>query len=89
MAKKVIHARVQQRHDTRAAWESSNPVLLAGELGFVTDDHSLYKLGDGITPWNSLPYRGATGGSTDPELLETYMPMSRDFSDDFNNDFAR
>ena len=29
------------------------------------------------------------GGSIDPELLEGYMPMSRDFSDDFNNDFAR
>lgn len=29
------------------------------------------------------------GGSIDPELLEGYMPLSRDFSDDFNNDFAR
>lgn len=33
---------------------------------------------------------GSSGGtSIDPELLEAYMPMSRDFSDDFNNDFAR
>lgn len=30
-----------------------------------------------------------TGGGVDPELLEGYMPMMRDFSDDFNNDFAR
>lgn len=30
-----------------------------------------------------------TGGSVEPELLEGYMPLSRDFSDDFNNDFAR
>lgn len=29
------------------------------------------------------------GGSIDPELLEACMPLSRDFSDDFNNDFAR
>lgn len=29
------------------------------------------------------------GGSIDPELLEGYIPLSRDFSDDFNNDFAR
>ena len=28
-------------------------------------------------------------GYVDPELLEGLMPMSRDFSDDFNNDFAR
>ena len=25
----------------------------------------------------------------DPELLEGYMPLVRDFSDDFNNDFTR
>ena len=29
------------------------------------------------------------GGSIDPELLEGYMPIMRDFSDDFNNDVAR
>lgn len=35
---------------------------------------------------------GGTGegvGNIDPELLEAYMPLSRDFSDDFNNDFTR
>lgn len=30
-----------------------------------------------------------SGGSIDPELLEDYLPMAREFSDDFNNDFAR
>lgn len=29
------------------------------------------------------------GGSIDPELLEGFVFISRDFSDDFNNDFAR
>ena len=29
------------------------------------------------------------GGSIDPAVLEGYMPMMREFSDDFNNDFAR
>lgn len=28
-----------------------------------------------------------SGGDTDS--LEAYMPISRDFSDDFNNDYAR
>ena len=28
-------------------------------------------------------------GDIDPELLEGYIPLCRDFSDDFNNDFAR
>lgn len=32
---------------------------------------------------------GGSGGSIDPELLERFIPLSRDFSDDFNNDFAR
>lgn len=32
---------------------------------------------------------GGGGGSIDPELLEGYLPMMREFSDDFNNDFTR
>ena len=32
---------------------------------------------------------GGGGGNIDPELLEGFIPLSRDFSDDFNNDFAR
>lgn len=28
-------------------------------------------------------------GDIDPELLEGFIPLSRDFSDDFNNDFTR
>lgn len=34
-----------------------------------------------------LPIGG--GGSIDPELLEGFIPLSRDFSNDFNNDFSR
>ena len=30
-----------------------------------------------------------TGGSIDSELLEGFIPLQRQFSDDFNNDFAR
>lgn len=29
------------------------------------------------------------GSNIDPELLEGFIPFSRDFSEDFNNDFAR
>lgn len=32
---------------------------------------------------------GGSGAEIDPELLEAFIPLSRDFSDDFNNDFAR
>jgi hypothetical protein len=32
---------------------------------------------------------GGGGSNIDPELLEGFIPLSRDFSDDFNNDFTR
>lgn len=53
--------RIQQRRDTKARWEEFNPVLLEGEVGYVTDDPNLYKIGDGINAWNDLPYRGFDG----------------------------
>lgn len=61
MAKKTIKAQMKQRRDTKANWEATNPVLLAGELGIVSDDPNLYKVGDGTTAWNSLPFRGFDG----------------------------
>ena len=61
MAKKIIKARLKQRTDTKANWAAQNPVLLAGELGIVSDDPNLYKVGDGTTAWNGLPFRGFDG----------------------------
>lgn len=61
MAKKIIYAQMMQRRDTAANWAASNPVLLEGELGLVLDQPNSYKVGDGSTPWNSLPLRGFDG----------------------------
>ena len=47
--------RVLQRRDTEARWEAANPVLAEGELGIITDTKG-YKIGDGVTAWNDLPY---------------------------------
>ncbi len=55
MAKKIINAQMKQRRDTKANWAANNPVLLAGELGIVSDDNN-FKIGDGVTPWNALPF---------------------------------
>lgn len=55
--------RVQIRRDTTTNWSSVNPILLDGEMGYDTVLKCL-KIGDGVTPWNSLPYficQGATG----------------------------
>ena len=46
--------RLQQRVDTKAKWEQENPVLLNKEIGYETDGK--YKIGNGITNWNNLPY---------------------------------
>ena len=59
--RKIIKAQMQQRRDTKANWASKNPVLLAGEIGIVSDDPNLYKVGDGTTAWNALPFRGFDG----------------------------
>lgn len=61
MAKKIIKAQMKQRQDTKANWAAVNPVLLDGELGMVSNDHNLYKVGDGRTAWNDLPFRGFDG----------------------------
>ena len=61
MAKKIIKAQMKQRIDTKANWAAKNPVLLLGELGMVSDDPNLYKVGDGTTAWNTLPFRGFDG----------------------------
>lgn len=59
MAKTIIRAQMKQRIDTIENWEAKNPVLLNGELGLISNDQR-YKVGDGSTPWNDLPYRGAS-----------------------------
>ena len=56
-----IHARIQESVYTKAEWEAASPVLLKGEKGFVSDDPNLFKIGDGVTAWNNLPWRGYTG----------------------------
>lgn len=52
---------VQNRRDTKANWETNNPVLAEGEIGLVLDDKNSYKVGDGTTKWNDLPLRGYNG----------------------------
>lgn len=52
--------RIQHRRDTAARWAEYNPILLEGEVGYLTDNPNLYKIGDGVNAWNDLPMRGVT-----------------------------
>jgi hypothetical protein len=46
---------MQQKRGTASNWTSSNPILLAGEIGFETDTNKM-KVGDGTSNWNDLSY---------------------------------
>lgn len=46
---------IQIRRDTASSWQSVNPVLAEGEIGYETDTKKI-KIGDGTTAWNDLPY---------------------------------
>ena len=75
MAATEIKVQMQQRRDTAAGWTSSNPTLLAGELGFETDTYK-FKLGDGTTVWTSLAYASVdqdklVEGNTEAEVVDT------------------
>lgn len=47
--------RIQFRRDTAARWAEYNPVLLEGEVGYITDKLNQHKIGDGKHAWNDLP----------------------------------
>lgn len=55
MATKNLTVKMQVRRDIAANWESKNPVLAAGELGFDTTNKQT-KIGDGSTAWNDLDW---------------------------------
>lgn len=52
---------LQFRRGTATEWSNTNPVLAAGEMGIETSGNNLFKIGNGQTGWNSLPYAGFTG----------------------------
>lgn len=73
--------KIQLRRGTVAEWTSVNPVLLSGELGLETDTNKK-KIGDGSTPWNSLPYEytGATGGATNQIIYDNDIIVIEDYT---------
>lgn len=48
---------LQLKRATAARWLELNPILEAGEPGFVMDENR-FKIGDGETAWDNLPYIG-------------------------------
>ena len=54
----IENKRIQIRRDIAQNWTTNNPVLLYGEVGFDMTNNNI-KIGDGVTPWNSLEYISA------------------------------
>lgn len=76
MADKILNTRLRLKYDTLANWSAANPVLLKGEVGIVSVPLAsettvgqvvkpaiLFKVGDGTTDFNSLPF--ASGMAAD------------------------
>lgn len=50
-------ATIQFKRGVASRWAELNPILQAGEPGFVTDENR-FKIGDGSTQWSDLSYIG-------------------------------
>jgi hypothetical protein len=65
----------QLRRDTALRWEEVNPVLALAEPGYEMNT-GFMKIGDGVTPWNRLPYFVPTSehddGETPPSNGDSY-----------------
>ncbi len=70
--------RIQVRNGTAAEWVAKNPILMEGELALESDTRK-FKMGDGVTAWNSLLYAtqgeiGPKGDKGDPFVYADFTP---------------
>lgn len=85
--------RIKERRATASAWTLANTVLAAGQFGVelaVAPDDVKFKIGDGVTAWNDLPYKsgigpqgpaGPAGGAPVVQIASTNVTLSDDTSD--------
>lgn len=64
---------IRFKRGLKAAWETLNIVLAAGEPGVELDTY-MTKIGDGITPWNDLPYNVGDPGAV--ETIDTLVTLT-------------
>lgn len=57
---------IQLRRGTASEWSTVNPTLASGEMGVETDT-GRFKVGNGQTAWNGLPYSSGPAGATGPQ----------------------
>lgn len=76
----TVKTRFQHRRGLAAQWAAQNPVLLDGEWGYEKDTR-LFKVGDGATKWNALPYAGYILPVATASALGGIMAASRGSGD--------
>lgn len=72
----VVNWSLQHFTDTAANFTANNPTLLVGQLGIETDNLTTtpkFKIGDGSTNWNTLPY--FYGGALSAQNLQNVLSI--------------
>ena len=75
------------RRSPAAFWTVVNPTLAAGEIAIETDTQQ-FKIGDGLTAWNSLGYAGIEGPVGSGQFMVTSSGAGRVFTSDGTLDGA-
>lgn len=70
----VVNTTFKLKRGTAARWAEVNPILEAGEPGFVYDTNRL-KIGNGVTPWNDLPYIDGKREVSNFDYMEDFPVM--------------
>lgn len=71
MSSTILNTTFRLKRGTAARWAEVNPILDQGEPGFVYD-LNLLKIGDGVTPWNNLPYIQGQSGVINFDSMEDF-----------------
>ena len=62
--------KIQLRRDTATNWTANNPTPASGEPCYETDT-GRFKIGDGVTTYNNLPYQGESSTPTNTVTVDT------------------
>lgn len=84
MATNTVRVTLQIRNDQAADWVSRNPILGEGEYGLEIDTF-LIKIGNGITPWNELPYLNKLNAEYFKRTTDGSLTFSDEFAQTINN----
>jgi hypothetical protein len=64
--------KIQFRRGVSNNWSAQIPILSTGEPGYEIDT-GLFKIGDGLSHWNDLPYASNEPLPGDPASLEDHI----------------